>query len=422
MRRNIVPLLLAVGLLLLAGCGGLTGEVSPTATLATGVTPLSVYLAFSDGSFSALTTDQGKLRWQVQNLGSPASGSLPVLTDSVVYVGGKDGVYALNASDGKQRWHYQANGYSTSSPKVADGVVYDSLSDGNLYALNANDGTLRWHSQLQEHVDALLMLADGVAYVKTESQQGSLSVVYALSASDGTVRWKYEAGNGAEVSLAEVVDEQAYILESKLNDPHTRLHAISVSDGHELWHFPKVTPASVALAGADQNTVIVTFDATNDGSLTTVYALNAADGGVCWQTPFKNTTLFPGAFAAGGVYLGSDAGKVVALTTNDGSVKWHSQTQGTLETISPAFNGVVYSWFLNDGVYALNTSDGSVKWHYQTPGKVEIVGVLDGQAFGMTTDPAAPGVNNYVFALSENTGVLLWRYDVGKAIPQMMIG
>ena len=53
-------------------------------------------------------------------------------------------VYAVNAATGAPRWSYTTGGHVTSSPAVANGVVYVGSQDKNIYALNAVTGSKLW--------------------------------------------------------------------------------------------------------------------------------------------------------------------------------------------------------------------------------------------------------------------------------------
>lgn len=63
--------------------------------------------------------------------------SSPTVADGVVYVGSDDNkLYAVVADIGKQCWSFPTSyGDVTSSPTVADGVVYFGGNDGKLYAV-----------------------------------------------------------------------------------------------------------------------------------------------------------------------------------------------------------------------------------------------------------------------------------------------
>jgi outer membrane protein assembly factor BamB len=61
--------------------------------------------------------------------------SSPAVANGVVYVGSYDGnVYALNASTGSKLWSFATGNLVDSSPAVANGVVYVGSYDHNVYA------------------------------------------------------------------------------------------------------------------------------------------------------------------------------------------------------------------------------------------------------------------------------------------------
>ena len=61
--------------------------------------------------------------------------------EELVFVGSYDKkLYARNAADGTEVWHFETGGAVVSSPTVADGVVFFGSEDKKLYALNAADG------------------------------------------------------------------------------------------------------------------------------------------------------------------------------------------------------------------------------------------------------------------------------------------
>src|ERR1019366_8440801 len=68
--------------------------------------------------------------------------SSPTVANGVVYFGSNDGnLYASNASTGALLWKSETY-YYYSSPTVANGVVYFGSGDHNLYALNARTGAV----------------------------------------------------------------------------------------------------------------------------------------------------------------------------------------------------------------------------------------------------------------------------------------
>jgi outer membrane protein assembly factor BamB len=99
----------------------------------------SLYLRKSDGNVSKADLE-GKEIWSVQGKVNSVP-TAPVEKDSVVYFCSPAGlVNAVQASDGKIIWQYQATPrlYVLSSISVADGIAYVSGMDGSLTAIRGN--------------------------------------------------------------------------------------------------------------------------------------------------------------------------------------------------------------------------------------------------------------------------------------------
>jgi hypothetical protein len=107
--------------------------------------------------------------------GGPVSSS-PAVANGVVYVGSHDGnLYALDTVSGAELWSFGTGNLVYSSPAVADGVVYVGCEDFNLYALSAATGAELSRFTTGGFVDSSPAVANGVVYVGSED--GSL---YAL--------------------------------------------------------------------------------------------------------------------------------------------------------------------------------------------------------------------------------------------------
>ena len=78
------------------------------------------------------------LQWSYLTGGAVFSSS-PAVANGVVYVGSADhNVYALNASTGALLWSYATGSYVDGSSIVANGVVYFGSADGKVYAFGLN--------------------------------------------------------------------------------------------------------------------------------------------------------------------------------------------------------------------------------------------------------------------------------------------
>jgi outer membrane protein assembly factor BamB len=105
--------------------------------------PMYRYDAARFGSTNAAVAPQVKPLWRIK-LAGPLTP--PVEANGLVLVAAKNEhtVYALAASDGRQRWAFTAGGRIDSPPTVHDGLVLFGCADGWAYCLRASDGALAW--------------------------------------------------------------------------------------------------------------------------------------------------------------------------------------------------------------------------------------------------------------------------------------
>lgn len=104
----------------------------------------------SDSTTVALDLTDGARRWEVDISGA----TQPAVVDETLYVGGTDGIYAIDTESGRQRWH------TTYSPTVVRTVVgagstlYAGTYD-HVVALDMSNGEERWRVRTNGPVNTL---------------------------------------------------------------------------------------------------------------------------------------------------------------------------------------------------------------------------------------------------------------------------
>jgi len=83
----------------------------------------------------------------------------------VPYVGAGGSVYALKASTGARLWNYPTGSNVSSSPAVANGVVYVGSQDHSVYALDAATGVKLWSYATRDAIYSSPAVANGAVYV-----------------------------------------------------------------------------------------------------------------------------------------------------------------------------------------------------------------------------------------------------------------
>ena len=93
----------------------------------------NIYTTGSNRVFS-IDASSHKIQW-VFIAGDDITSS-PALANSILYVGGSDGhLYAVNAQNGAKLWDYAAGGTIKSSPAYSGGMIYFGSNDGKMYAV-----------------------------------------------------------------------------------------------------------------------------------------------------------------------------------------------------------------------------------------------------------------------------------------------
>ncbi|WBO65627.1 PQQ-binding-like beta-propeller repeat protein [Streptomyces camelliae] len=152
----------------------------PAFTPGPAVTGGGVYLADYLGTVYALDATDGRDRWRIA---TEARSSIdPVLVAAGhVHVGSGKALYTLDAVTGTPKWRFQAGGDVVGAPAVAEGRIHFGSTDHLLYTLKADDGRLRWKLATGGEITGSPVVQDGVVYACSKDR-----CVYALDAEKGT--------------------------------------------------------------------------------------------------------------------------------------------------------------------------------------------------------------------------------------------
>ncbi|MFJ1655739.1 PQQ-binding-like beta-propeller repeat protein [Streptomyces sp. NPDC088337] len=139
-----------------------------------------VYLADYLGTVYALDATDGRDRWRIATE-SRASVAPVLVAAGHVHVGSGRGLYTLDAVTGTPKWRFQAGGEIVGAPAVAEGRIHFGSTDHLLYTLKADDGRLRWKLATGGEITGSPVVRDGVVYACSKDR-----CVYALDAEKGT--------------------------------------------------------------------------------------------------------------------------------------------------------------------------------------------------------------------------------------------
>lgn len=420
-----------------------------------------VFVGSMDGYLYALDSATGKRRWRYA-VGSRYSSSRkigllssPTVSEGHVYIGTMEGLLVLDAVSGERIWSYDQNWRRTlprseatvysapnevsSSPALANGMVYFGSLDGHLYAVDAAGGEHRWNVALSTterndefgfstawtaNFHSSPLVVDGILYVGS-----GLNHVYALDAGSGQIHWQYTTDHVVNSSPA-LAEGVVYI---GSDDGH--LYALDASNGQLLWRHKTNGPvlSSPTAAGG------VVYVGSADGN---IYALSAAAPAspppettqpIAQETTaqessptspdpqsrsermlphplwkfeeYSGHSTTPSVIADGLAYIGYDS-TLYALDVDSGLPVWNYDMGSGVVSPPAVGDGLVFfgTSHHEDHVYALDAATGKVRWGYESGYRIDSPpAVADGVVYFGADD-------GHVYALNIATGERIWRY------------
>ncbi|MFB6876424.1 PQQ-binding-like beta-propeller repeat protein [Streptomyces sp. NPDC056323] len=304
----------------------------------------------------ATSGNAASLRWRYTT--GDAVTSSPTVADGVVYIGSDDkNVYALDAATGKKKWAYATGRKVEAAPTVAGGVVYAGSLDNSVYALDAATGKKKWAHAAGHAVRSAPTVAGRVVYV------GSESGVFALDTATGDQKWRFDTLGGSLFSSPAVVGGDVYV-----GNIHS-VYALDAATGARKWIFGTGSEGTYSAPMVVDGVVYVS-------SVHSVYALDAATGRQKWVHGIESNQ-FSGCSAPavvdGAVYVGNHdsagagwQGRVFALDAATGRKKWQFDAGDSVNSAPTVAGGVVYVGSDDRNVYALDAATGKRKWAYAT--------------------------------------------------------
>ncbi|MEY7849313.1 PQQ-binding-like beta-propeller repeat protein [Natrarchaeobius sp. A-rgal3] len=286
-------------------------ETAGYASSAPGFDGKRLYVGTWDHRFHAVDADTGDEIWTLQP-GHRFGDSSPAVVDGVVYVGsygdapmvvsGPDdedefeapAIFALEAETGEERWRYDAfddRESVSSSPAVADGLVFVVSPDGELLALEADSGDERWRRDLRAHSDVSPTVIDSVVYCPGRPDDDEMrendevrGKLWALETGTGETRWSADL---SELSLRTS---------------------------------PAVDDGVVYLAGSTVEACPGLAEDCEAESSGTLYAIDAESGEGRWEADLAADTRSSPAVADGTVYVGN--GTAMSAIGGDGEPRF----------------------------------------------------------------------------------------------------
>jgi outer membrane protein assembly factor BamB len=258
---------------------------------------------------------------------------------------GLNGIYALDARTGEERWRFLTAGQNMPTPVLVDGSLVFSNGDGHAYALDARTGALKWKQDVVS-INGMSSLAAGKGLVFFGgSRPGKF---YALEARTGRVAWTWSdralsatgMGDATPAYAEGVVVESTVLATGRAEAPVVgAVLALEAKSGRELWR--RTFDPGQLKPGMSTGTPVVHGDriyvsSPIDGRLR---ALSLRTGAPIWQRELAGLGPAGVAVADGRLYVPHGDGRVSALNKADGQVLTSFRVGGRFGPTSPVIWG-----------------------------------------------------------------------------------
>lgn len=366
----------------------------------------NLYIGSSEGLVYCLDANTGKKRWAFQ-ASNAVHATVAVAGDNLFFTDKNNNLYALQRSSGKKVWQIDLNAnlpyawgfdYYQSSPSIISGTLYVGSGDGYLYAINESNGKIKWKYEARSLIRSSPTVNNGVVYV------GDLAGhVHSVDAITGKARWTFATRGDTVVNEKYGNDYKAIIASVAVQDKVAviggrdgLLYALDTESGRELWNFDYEGSWVVTSVAIKDNTVITgtsdarwihAFDlhtgqekwkykttssvwaspiivestvvaAVNDGFL---YGLDFNTGLEKFRYRFGERALSSPVYQDGIIYIGNDDGYVSALETMQKSTPQQPIAKAVFYTsdvlgkyLRPGMTTLIRDYFVAEGYELLD--------------------------------------------------------------------
>lgn len=303
-----------------------------------------LYFGALDGHVIALDAATGTEKWRFRSR-LPVACTPAIDAGTLYFTSSTGALAALDAATGAPKWvcpveserRFEAKGLHgyppatqtipdawdvfTSSPAVADGLVYFGAGDGGVHAVDAATGVLQWTFRTGDVVHASPAVAGGTVFVGSWDSR-----VYALDARTGALKWSFQAGTDPAVhnqegfqSSCAVVDGTVYV---GCRDAH--VYALDAATGKRRWAY---TTGKSWVIGTPAVRDGVVYAGTSDTAR--FLALDAKTGRLLFNVDARAYVFSSPAVCGTRAYVGCHNGTLYAVDARTGAIAWTFRTEGS---------------------------------------------------------------------------------------------
>ncbi len=184
----------------------------------------NIYFGSEDHRLYVVSARNGRINWTYYTNGPIRSS--PHIAEGHVFIGSDDGrLHAINTITGRRAWNVDAGAPVRSTALVYNDHVYFGTENGDFYCLDFA-GTVKWRSNARRAITSSPAIAQGIVFFDSVD-----STLYALDAKTGWVIWRFRLGKPS-ITTPCIADELLFT-----GAIDGVIYCIDTSSGKEIWHY-----------------------------------------------------------------------------------------------------------------------------------------------------------------------------------------
>lgn len=367
------------------------------------------------------------------------SGSYPVISDSILYIGSADGaVYAIDPATGRIKWRFQTGenlSTKTSGTQIITVPKGTSIADQISAAQNQIE---ELKNEGKRRVDMTPVIESKTVFIGSGDHS-----FYAIDAISGKMKWSYMAGSGMvnmnnnEIMLppALIKNNTVYFLTDE------GLHALDTFTGKKKWVFKDIEGRTPFEPIINNNTIFLTswpYMQTGISMKSSLYAIDANSGKKKWvinvDGGFPTTPIAEKGLV---FFINKEESytKIYAIDATNGKIKWEVSAEHSFWIRKPIIVSDIIYFITDKKILALNMETGHQIWDFNIDGEIVADTKVDNQYLYVVVHPtnkdpviidiikasAKLGPKDTLYTLNLTTGEKKWSHEVNGRGEDIMI-
>lgn len=257
-------------------------------------------------------------------------------------------IYLFDPETGAKRGRIKTKSSSSSSPAVAENLLYvaSENGDGRLRCFNINSGKLVWVHDLSD-VSAPIVLHDRALLIGNYDGE-----FYCFNRYTGDINWSYRTG-GPILGGAAVANDKVIVGSS---DGYLR--CFDFEDGEPVWEF-SADEAILSTPAIGEYCFVTSTDKH-------LYAIDLLTGVEAWRFETGGQIFSSPVLDNEAVYFGSNDGCLYSISNDGGNLLWKFRTDAIVNGTPLVLSDAVVFGSGDSHVYFLDKHSGDEFYRFKT--------------------------------------------------------